>query len=99
MAALDDLQRLGLVVGRIVELEEHAGARAPSFVVHVDLGPQGRRQGTVPRGDYAPADLYGTQVACLLEGDELHILAAHSHARGLVLLRPDREVEDGSPIA
>jgi hypothetical protein len=31
--------------------------------------------------------------------DEVLVLAAQSHSRGPVLLRPDDEVEDGSAVA
>ena len=53
----------------------------------------------MPRSDYEPGDLYGAQVACVLDDDEVHVLGARSHARGLVLLRPDRDVAEGSLVA
>jgi tRNA-binding protein len=40
----DDLQRLGLLVGRILAAEDHPGARAPSYLLTVDLGPEGTRE-------------------------------------------------------
>jgi tRNA-binding protein len=92
------LQELGLVVGRIVEVAEHPGARAPSHLLTIDLGPKGRHQATVPRGPNAPEDLEGTQVVCAPRGDEVLVLVAHSHAAGAVLLRPDRDVEEGSVV-
>jgi hypothetical protein len=95
----EELQRLGITVGRVVDVSEHAGARAPSYLLTIDLGPQGRHECSVPRGDYEPPELEGAQVVCAREGDEYVILAAHSHAHGVVLLRPDREVEPGSVVA
>jgi hypothetical protein len=94
----DRLQGLDLAVGRIVSAVEQVGARAPSALVTVDLGPQGRQECTVPRGTYDLDELEGKQVVCARRGDELLVLAAHSHAAGLVLLRPDRDVEDGSIV-
>jgi hypothetical protein len=44
-------------------------------------------------------ELVGRQVVCVLTGDEALILAARSHGSGPVLLRPDQDVEDGSPVA
>jgi hypothetical protein len=93
------LQELGVSVGRIVGVAEHAGARAPSFLVTIDLGSQGRHECSVPRGEYAAADLEGKQVVCAHVGDEVLVLAAHSHAGGLVFLRPDRDVEEGTIVA
>jgi tRNA-binding EMAP/Myf-like protein len=94
----DDLQRLELTVGRVVAAEEHAGARAPSLLVTVDIGVRGRRDATLATR-VSPDELVGRQVVCALDGDELLVLGVRSHAHGLVLLRPDREVEEGSLIA
>jgi tRNA-binding EMAP/Myf-like protein len=99
MTLADDLQRLGVVVGRVVEVAPHPGARAPAWLLTIDLGSQGRHECSVPRGEYAADELEGAQVVCARDGDEYAALAAHSHAHGSVLLRPDREVEDGSVIA
>jgi hypothetical protein len=35
----------------------------------------------------------------VLRGEEALVLAARSHAAGLVLLRPDREVDDGTVVS
>jgi hypothetical protein len=87
-----------LLVGRIVDVAEHAGARAPSYLVTVDLGGHGRDELVLPTGDYAPADLEGVQILCRREADGLRVVGAHSHGKGLVLLRPDRDVEDGTLV-
>ena len=99
MEAGNRLQELGVAVGRIVAVSEHAGARAPSYLLTVDLGPQGRHECSVPQGAYEPADLEGTQIVCAREGDGLIVLAARSHGGGVVLLRPDKDVEDGTIVA
>ena len=99
MALADELQRLGVVVGRVVAVTPQPGARAPAYLLTVDLGAQGRHECSVPRGDYDADELEGAQVVCGRDGDEYAALAAHSHAHGAVLLRPDREVEDGSVVA
>jgi len=88
-----------LLVGRVVAVEEHAGARAPSYLVRLELGPRGEVETTVERGSYEREDLEGAQVVVVLRGDEALVLAARSHAAGLVLLRPDREVEDGTVVS
>jgi tRNA-binding protein len=98
VALSDRLQELGLAVGRIVGVAEHVGARAPAFLLTVDLGPHGRHETSVARGDYEADELEGKQIVCALEGDDLYVLAAHSHARGLVFVGPDGEVEPGSIV-
>jgi tRNA-binding EMAP/Myf-like protein len=98
MELSNELQSIGLLVGRIVEVAEHVGARAPSYLLTIDLGPAGPRECTMPRADYEPEELEGTQVVCAARGEELLVLAAHSHAKGVVLVRPDRAVEAGSAV-
>ena len=99
MGVADDLQQLDLVVATVAGVSEHPGARAPSWLLDLDLGGRGRREGSIPRGDSDARDLEGTQVACALRGDEVIVLAARSHAGGIVLLRPEHEVEPGTVVA
>jgi tRNA-binding EMAP/Myf-like protein len=98
MELSDQVQELGLTIGRIVEAAPHAGARAPSYLLTIDLGAQGTHESSIPSAGYEPGELEGTQVVCALHGDELLILAAHSHAGGVVLVRPDRDVEEGTIV-
>lgn len=88
-----------LVVGTIVRVDEHPGARAPSYLLTVDLGPRGTLETVLPTGDYEPAQLVGTQIACRIEAEGPVVAGAHSHGKGFVLLRPDREVEPGTVIS
>jgi tRNA-binding EMAP/Myf-like protein len=94
----EQLQELGLTVGRIVGVGEHVGARAPSYLLTIDVGPQGRHECSIPQSGYELEELEGRQIVCARRGEELVVLAAHSHAGGIVLLRPDRDVEDGSVV-
>jgi tRNA-binding EMAP/Myf-like protein len=81
----------------VLEAREHPGARAPSYVLTVDLGAE-RREATVALPGLSGAELVGRQVVCVTAEDELLVLAAQSHARGPVLLRPDDDVEDGTAV-
>ena len=95
----EDEQLPELAVGRVVAVDDHAGARAPSYLLRLDLGPRGQVETSVERGSYERGELEGAQVVVALQGDEAVVLAARSHAAGLVLLRPDREVEDGTLVS
>jgi tRNA-binding EMAP/Myf-like protein len=88
-----------LVVGRIVAVDDHPGARAPSYLLRVDLGTRSERETSIERGSYEREELVGVQVVVALDGDDALVVAARSHAVGVVLLRPDREVEDGTVVA
>ena len=87
-----------LVVGTIVQVGEHPGARAPSLLLTVDLGPRGTHDAVLPSGTYEAARLRGTQLLCRLEADGVVIAGAESHGKGFVLLRPDSEVEPGTLV-
>jgi tRNA-binding EMAP/Myf-like protein len=99
MELAQTLQELDLVVGRVTGVEPHPGARAPSYLLRLDLGSRGEREAGVDAGRYEPDQLEGAQVLCALGGGAVIVLAARSHAHGSVLLRPDREVEDGTVVA
>jgi hypothetical protein len=87
-----------LIVGRVVSVDDHPGARGPSLLVRVDLGGRGEREAQMEPGGYAKDGLVGTLVVVSLS-DEPIVLAARSHAHGPVLLRPDSEVEPGTVVA
>ena len=87
-----------LVVGTILRVEEHPGARAPSLLLTVDLGTHGTHEAVLSSGAYEADKLQGTQVVCRREADGVAIVGAHSHGAGLVLLRPDGEVEPGTLV-
>ena len=99
MGVDEQLQELDLLVGQVVAVREHAGARAPSYLLTLDLGPRGQREATIERGDYGVEDITGRFVVCAVRGDEAVVLSARSHAGGVVLLGPDRDVETGTPVA
>jgi hypothetical protein len=86
------------VVGTIVAVDEHPGARAPSLLLTLDLGPHGTAEAVLPTGSYDAAELVGTQILCRREVDNAVVVGAHSHGGGLVLLRPEREVEAGTLV-
>jgi tRNA-binding EMAP/Myf-like protein len=83
-----------LIVGRVLQVDDHPGARAPSFLLRVDLGGRGIRDAQMEPGDYAKDELVGTLVVV---GDGI-VLAARSHA-GVRLVRPDGDVEPGTIVA
>jgi tRNA-binding EMAP/Myf-like protein len=91
-------EQLDLVVGRIIDAEDFPH-RGPGYRLALDLGGRGRREASLSLPPERKKDLVGTQVVCALSGDDALVLAARSHGRGLVLLRPEEEVEDGSPVA
>jgi tRNA-binding EMAP/Myf-like protein len=87
-----------LLVGVVLEANDHPGSRGPSYLLRIDLGPRGERQAQMEPGSYAKDDLVGRHVVVSLE-DEAIVVCARSHAHGPVLVVPDGEVEPGTVVA
>ena len=90
-----------LLIGRVVAADDLVGGRGPSYRLTIDLGSRGVSESSVQIGaNYLDREgLVGRQVVCVLADEELVVLFAQSHAKGVVLIRPDEEVEDGTIVA
>jgi tRNA-binding protein len=104
----DDLERLELAVGRVTAVEAFPEARKPAWKLEIDFGPRGVRRSSAQIAHYARAELLGREVVCVLGfepkriagfASEVLVLGALSEEHGVVLLRPDRDVEPGSSVA
>ena len=99
MEPAQQIQELDLVVARVTAADTHPGARGHSSLLSLDLGGRGTRQTPAPLALEDAEALIGTQIVCALGGEDTVVLAVHPRDAGLVVLRPDREVEAGSPVA
>jgi len=90
-----------LLIGRVVAADDLVGGRGPSYRLTIDFGSRGLSESSVQIGaNYLDREgLVGRQVVCVLADEELVVLFAQSHAKGVVLIRPDEEVEDGTIVA
>ena len=107
-ATCEEFELLELAVGRVIEVADFPDARKPAYRLAIDFGPRGMRRSSAQLTHYAKDELLGRQVVCVLGLEpkrvagftsEVLVLGALSSAHGVVLLRPDREVEDGSAVA
>ena len=87
-----------LIVGRVLSVDDHPGARAPSFLLRVDLGGRGEREAQMEPGDYAKDELVGRLVVVSLDDEQPIVLAARSHD-GMRLVVPDADVAPGTVVA
>jgi hypothetical protein len=87
-----------LLVGRVIEVLDHPGARGPSFLLRLDLGARGERDAQMEPGSYDRAELVGKLVVVSLDEGAI-IVAARSHAHGPVLIHPAGQVEPGTIVA
>lgn len=86
-----------LVVGRVLEAHDHAGARGPSFLLRLDLGARGQCEAQMEPGAYTHGGLVGTLVVVSID-EQAIVVAARSHSRGPILVRPESEVEPGTVV-
>ncbi len=96
-------------VGRIVAVEDFPEARKPAWKLTIDFGPElGRRRSSAQVAHYPREELEGSLVVAVVNfpprqigpvRSEVLVLGALDEDRGVVLLRPDREVEPGDRIA
>lgn len=106
-ATWEEFGRLELAVGEVTEVEDFPAARNPAYRLTIDFGPLGTRRSSAQATHYPKAELLGRQVVCVLGFEpkrvagfdsEVLVLGAYSERHGVVLLRPDRDVEPGSAI-
>jgi tRNA-binding protein len=78
---------------------------SPTKKLTLDFGPGGTRRSSAQITHYAKDELLGRQVICVLGFEpkriagfisEVLLTGALSETHGVVLLRPDRDIEDGS---
>jgi tRNA-binding protein len=107
-ASWDEFERLALKVGMITAVDDFPEARNAAYKLTIDFGGGvGSRRSSAQLTHYAPQELLGRQVVCVLGFEpkriagfksEVLVLGAYSDEHGVVLLRPDRDVEPGSAI-
>lgn len=109
MIEFEDFQRMEMATGTIREARVNEKARAPSYVLTIDFGPEyGKRTSSAQiTRNYQPDDLVGRQVVAVMNfppkriagvKSEVLVLGAVSREHDVVLLEPSFPVEDGVRI-
>lgn len=104
-----DFEKVDMRVGRITAVEDFPEARTPAWRLTIDFGQElGVKRSSAQIAHYAREDLEGRQVVAVVNFpprqigpvmSEVLVLGALDPEKGVVLLRPDAEVELGSRIA
>jgi tRNA-binding protein len=107
-ATFEEFERLEVAIGVVTEVEGFPEARKPAWKLTIDFGPRGVKRSSAQITHYAREELLGRQVVCVLGFEpkriagfpsEVLVLGGMSEEHGVVLLRPDREVEPGTSVA
>jgi tRNA-binding protein len=104
----EDFQRIDIRVGRVVAVDDFPEARKPAWKLTVDFGPEvGVKRSSAQVTHYPRDALEGRLVVGVVNfpprqigpvRSEVLVLGAIDEAKGVVLLRPDDEVEPGDRI-
>jgi len=106
-ATWDEFERLQLVVGTITQVDDFPEARQPAYKLVIDFGPLGPRASSAQITHYSKAALVGRRVVCVLGFEpkrvagfksEVLVTGAISDQFGVVLLKPDLNVERGTAV-
>ncbi|MBB6669548.1 chaperone CsaA [Cohnella nanjingensis] len=109
MATIDDLMKLDLRVGTVLEAETFPEACIPAIKMKIDFGPLGiKRTSAQITHRYTPEVLIGSQVVAVVNfpprriagfESEVLVLGGVPEKGDVVLLRPDMPLPNGTPIA
>ena len=108
MATFDDFMKLDMRVGTIIEAKVFEKARKPAYQLTVDLGEKiGIKKSSAQITDvYNCEDLIGKQVLAVVNFpprqiadfmSEILVLGTYSK-QGVVLIKPDEQVENGDKL-
>ena len=106
---IDDFQAVEMRVGRVLEVEDFPEARKPAWKLTIDFGPEvGVKRSSAQITHYARESLEGRLVVGVVNfpprqigpfRSEVLVLGALDDAKGVVLLRPDLDVQPGDRIS
>jgi len=108
MISWNDFEKIDIRSGTIVEVSEFPKARKPAFKLKIDFGPLGIKQSSAQITKfYSTESLLGTQVLAVMNFppkqiadffSECLVLGVYTRENDVVLLRPDRLVENGGKV-
>lgn len=109
MISWSDFDKVDIRVGTVLEASYFEETKAPAIKMLIDFGPVGQLKSSAQITDhYLPANLVGSQVIAVVNFppkqvanmmSECLVLGILETGGEVVLLRPDREVDNGRPIA
>jgi tRNA-binding protein len=105
----EQFEAVDMRVGRVVAVEEFPEARVPAWKLEIDFGPEiGHKRSSAQITHYPRDQLEGRLVVGVVNFppkrigpflSEALVLGALDDAKGVILLRPDQDVEPGDRIA
>ena len=108
MVTIENWDKLDIRVGEVIAVQDFPEARKPAYKLRVDFGDEiGIKQSSAQLTElYKKEDLQGRQVIAVVNFPPLRIAGFKSEVlvlgvyakEGVVLLQPDRPVQNGNKI-
>jgi tRNA-binding protein len=108
MATFDEFMQIDMRVGRVTSVADFPEARNPAWKLEIDFGPEvGVKKSSAQITHYTREELEGRLVIGVVNfpprriatfESEVLVLGAIDPEKGVVLLRPDEDVEPGDRI-
>lgn len=103
-----DFEKVFMVSGTVLRVEEFREARKPAYKIWVDFGPYGERKTSAQLTElYAPEDLIGRQIVGVINFPEKQVgplrsqflLTGFPSNDGVVIIALERPVPNGTRLA
>ncbi len=108
MATFEEFQRIDMRVGRVLSVSDFPEARNPAWKLEIDFGPEvGVKRSSAQITHYSREELEGRLVIGVVNfpprriatfDSQVLVMGAIDPEKGVVLLRPDEDVEPGDRI-
>jgi tRNA-binding protein len=108
MISWDDFAKIDIRCGTIVEVKDFPNARKPAYQLSIDFGELGTRQSSAQiTKHYTKEQLVGQQVLAVMNFpkkqvanffSECLVLGVYDNNNDVILLQPERMVNNGQPV-
>ena len=108
MLSWEDFEKVNIQTGTIVEVNELKKARKPAYQLKIDFGPLGIKNSSAQiTKHYSKEQLLGQQIVAVINFppkqignffSECLVLGVYDNNNDVILLKPERPVDNGQKI-